>query len=120
MNYKITVIGNVTREGLVTSPGEKITILEAIGMAGGITDFGKKDRVKVIRETDGRRTMGYVDLSSDSLFTSPYYNLVQNDVIIVEPTKQKARMVDQTLAQQRISLALSIITTATLIYSIFR
>ena len=120
MNYKITVLGNVGREGLVSLPGEKMTILEAIGMAGGITDFGQKDRVKVIRETDGRRNMGYVDLSSDSLFTSPYYHLVQNDVIIVEPTKQKARMVDQNMSQQRISFFLSIITTATLLYSIFR
>ncbi|HEX7845144.1 MAG TPA: polysaccharide biosynthesis/export family protein [Chitinophagaceae bacterium] len=120
LNYKITVLGNVGREGLVTLPGEKLTILEAIGMAGGITDYGQKDRVKIIRETDGKRSMGYVDLSSDSLFTSPYYHLVQNDVIIVEPTKQKQRMVDQAVTQQRISFALSIITTATLLYSIFR
>ncbi len=120
LNYKITVLGNVGKEGLVSLPGEKITILEAIGMAGGITDFGQKDRVKIIRETDGRRNMGYVDLSSDSLFTSPYYHLVQNDVIIVEPTKQKARMADQAMNQQRISFALSIITTATLLYTIFR
>lgn len=120
LNYKITVLGNVGREGLVTLPGEKVTILEAIGLAGGITDYGQKDRVKVIREADGKRDIGYVDLASDSLFSSPYYHLVQNDVIIVEPTKQKQRMVDQAQTQQKISLALSIITSATLIYSILR
>jgi polysaccharide export outer membrane protein len=120
LNYKITVLGLVGREGPVTLPSEKVTILEAIGMAGGITEFGQKDKVKIIRETDGKRNIGYIDLSSDSLFTSPYYNLVQNDVIIVEPTKQKQKMVDQAVTQQRISFALSLITTVTLLYSIFR
>jgi polysaccharide export outer membrane protein len=120
LNYKITVLGQVAREGLVTLPGEKVTILEAIGLAGGITDYGQKDRVKVMRETDGKRSVGYVSLSSDSLFSSPYYNLVQNDVIIVEPTKQKQRMVDQSATQQRITLAISIVTAATVIYSIFK
>jgi polysaccharide export outer membrane protein len=120
LNYKITVLGLVGREGPVTLPSEKVTILEAIGMAGGITEFGQKDRVKIIRETDGKRNIGYIDLSSDSLFTSPYYNLVQNDVIIVEPTKQKQKMVDQAATQQKISFALTLITSFTLLYSIFK
>ncbi len=120
MNYKVTVLGQVGREGPVTVEGEKLNILEALGMAGGITEHGKKDRVKVIRETDGKRDVGYIDLSTDSLFHSPYYNLLQNDVVIVEPTKQKARMTDQTLVAQRISLALGIITSAAFIYNIFR
>lgn len=120
LNYKITILGQVVREGLITPPGERLTILEAIGMAGGITDFGQRDRVKVIRETDGKRNMGYVDLSTDSLFTSPYFNLVQNDVIIVEPTKLKQRMVDQAATQQKISFALTLITTATLLYTLFK
>lgn len=120
LNYKITVLGMVGKEGPINPPGDRVTILEAIGMAGGVTDFGQKDRVKIIRETDGKRNMGYINLSSDSLFTSPYYNLVQNDVIIVEPTKQKQRQLDQAVTQQRVSLALSLITTATLLYSIFK
>lgn len=120
LNYKITVLGQVGREGLVTLPGERLTILEAIGLAGGITDYGKKDDVKIRRERDGKIEIGTVDLSSDSLFYSPYYNLVQNDVIIVQPTKQKVKMTDQGLAQQRIGIALSIITTAAIIYNIFK
>jgi len=120
LNYKITILGQVAREGLITPPGERLTILEAIGMAGGITDFGQKDKVKIIRETDGKRNMGYVNLSTDSLFSSPYFNLVQNDVIIVEPTKLKQRMVDQAATQQKISFALTLITTATLLYTLFK
>lgn len=120
LNYKITVLGQVGREGLVTLPGERVTVLEAIGLAGGITDYGKKDKVKIIRETEGKREMGYINLSSDSLFYSPYYNLVQNDVIIVEPTKQKLRMADQNQVSQRITFALGLITSAAFIYNIFK
>jgi polysaccharide biosynthesis/export protein len=120
LNYKITVLGQVGKEGMITIPGEKVTILEALGLAGGINDFGKKDRVRVLREVDGHRETGYVDITSDSLFKSPYYNLLQNDVLFVEPTKQKQKMLDQTQAAQRISIVLSIITAAALIYNIFK
>lgn len=120
LNYKITVLGQVGREGLVTLPSEKVTILEAIGMAGGITDFGKKDRVKIYREIDGQREVGYINLSNDSLFVSPYYYLVQNDVVIVEPTNQKAKQQDQAVTAQRISMALGVITAAAFIYNIFK
>lgn len=120
LNYKITVLGFVGREGLLQVPGEKITILEAIGLAGGINEFGKKDKVKIIREHNNERQVGYVDLSSDSLFQSEFYYLVQNDVLIVEPTKAKTRQADQSLVAQRISMALGIITSAAFIYNIFK
>jgi polysaccharide biosynthesis/export protein len=120
LNYKITVLGQVGREGVVTLPSEKVTILEAIGMAGGITDFGKKDRVKIYREINNQREVGYINLSNDSLFASPYYYLVQNDVVIVEPTKQKAKAQDQAVVAQRISLAIGVITAAAFIYNIFK
>lgn len=118
LNYKVTVLGNVVREGVIAVPGEKITILEAVGQAGGITDFGKKNTVKVIREIDGKREIGVIDLTSKTLFDSPYYNLLQNDVVMVEPTVQKAKMNDQALVTQRIGLAISIISSAAVIYSI--
>jgi polysaccharide biosynthesis/export protein len=120
LNYKITVLGQVGREGVLTIPGEKVTVLEAIGLAGGITDYGKKDRIKVLREVNGEREVGYVDLTSDKLFESPYYNLLQNDVLFIEPTKQKQKLADQNQTTQRISLVLSIITAAALIYNIFK
>ena len=119
-NYKITVIGQVGNEGLVTYPGERLTILEAIGLAGGITDYGQKNRVRVIRETNGIREVGVVDLSSKTVFDSPYYNLVQNDVVLVDPVKQKAKQTDQAIVAQRITFALSLITTAAFLYNFFR
>jgi polysaccharide biosynthesis/export protein len=120
LNYKVTVIGQVGHEGVVNVPGERLTILEAIGLAGGITDYGKKERIKIIREINGKRETGIIDLSSKDLFESPYYNLMQNDVVIVEPTKQKAKQTEQAAVNQKITIALSLITTAALLYNIFK
>lgn len=120
LNYKITVLGEVGSSTVINVPGEKITILEAIGLAGGVTEYGIKERVRIVRETDGKREIGMVDLTSKEMFESPYYNLKQNDVIMVEPTEQKARMVDQNLAIQRVSFVLSLITAAAIIYNIFK
>ncbi len=120
INYKVTVLGQVAHEGIVEVLSERITVLEAIALAGGITDYGKKDAVKVLRENNGKREVGYVDLSSDSLFVSPYYNLMQNDVVSVEPTKQKRKQVDQSIVAQRITFALSLITSAAFIYNVFK
>jgi len=110
----------VGHEGVLTVNGERITILEAIGLAGGITDYGKKNNVKIFRENNGKREVGLIDLSSATLFESPYYNLMQNDVVIVEPTKQKAKQAEQSMVAQRITFALSLITSAAFIYNIFK
>lgn len=120
LNLKVTVLGEVASQGEISIPGERLTILEAMGLAGGITDFGLKNKIKVVRETDGKREMGYIDLSSDSLFLSPYYNLVQNDVVMVMPTKKKAKKTEQDLVIQRVSFGLSIITAIALVYNIFQ
>jgi polysaccharide biosynthesis/export protein len=120
LNYRVTVIGQVGHEGQVIFPGERLTILEAIGLAGGITDYGQKNNVRVIREMDGKREIGVIDLSSKDLFESPYYNLMQNDVVLVDPTNQKAKQADQSIVAQRITFALGLITTAAFLYNIFR
>ncbi len=120
LNYKITVLGQVGGQGQITVLTESITILQAIGLAGGITEFGKMNTVKVLREANGKREIGYVDLTSKDLFESPYYYLMQNDVVLVEPTKTKLRQVEQSLLAQRITFALSLITSAAFIYNIFK
>jgi polysaccharide biosynthesis/export protein len=120
LNFKVAVLGEVKNPGVMTIPGERVTILEAIGLAGDVDEFGMKDQVKVMREIDGHRQIGIVDLSSDSLFTSPFYNLVQNDVVMVPPTRRKAKKTDQEMALQRAGFALSVITAIALLYGIFR
>ncbi|MEO5562637.1 MAG: polysaccharide biosynthesis/export family protein [Chitinophagaceae bacterium] len=118
-NLKITVLGEVNNQGVVAMPGEKITILEAIGLAGGLTDYGVKNSVKVMREVNGQREIGIVDLSSKDLFESPYYNLQQSDVVLVDPTKRKAKQNDQNAVIQKVSFGLSVITAIALLYNIF-
>ncbi len=120
VNFKVTVLGEVQRSGSIPVAGERITILEAIGLSGDITRFGKKDGVKVIREVDGKREIGKIDLTDKNLFESPYYNLKQNDVVLVESTKERAKQENQSIVAQRISIALGIITSAAFIYNIFK
>ncbi len=120
LNFKIIVLGTVGREGVINLQGERVTILEAIGLAGGIPDHGRRNRVKVVREIDGKRETGYVDLTSKELFESPYYNMMQNDVVIVDPSNLKNKQADQAIVAARISFALSLITSAAFIYNIFK
>jgi len=119
LNFRVTVLGDVTRPGPVTTPGEKLTILEAIGLAGDITVYGKKNDVIVAREVNGKIEYGTVDLSTRKLYESPYFYLKQNDVVFVNPEKNKAVFNDQLLIQ-RLSIVLSLISIAVLIYSVFK
>lgn len=119
-NLKVTVLGEVNREGPITVPGEKVTIMEAIGLAGGVKEFGLRNAVKVVREIDGKRQAGYVDLSSNSLFESPYYNLMQNDLIVVEPSKRKAKKADQEMVYRQAGFVVSLITAIAVVIRVFQ
>ncbi len=119
INFKVTVLGQVGRESVLTIPDERVTVLEAIGLAGGITDFGKKTNLKIVRELDGKRETGTIDLSSKTLFESPYYYLAQNDVLIVEPTNRKYKDEEQARTMQKISFAFTLVTVAATIANIF-
>jgi polysaccharide export outer membrane protein len=119
LNFKITMLGEVSRPGAITLPSEKLTILEAIGLAGDISIYGKKDDIVVLREVDGAVEHGKVDLTSKEIFESPYYFLKQNDVVLVNPNKNKARLSDQVF-NQRLGIAFSIINTIALLYNVFR
>jgi len=118
--FRITVMGQVGHEGPIIASGEKLTILEAVGLAGGISDYGKKETVRIIRENNGVREIGIINVASKDVFESPYYNLMQNDIVIVDPTKQKAKQADAAIVTQKITFALSIITTAAFLYNIFK
>jgi len=90
MNFKVSVMGEVQRPGSFNITGDRITLLEALSMAGDLTIYGKRDRVAVIREKDGKRTILYHDLRSSDIFKSPCYYLEQNDIVYVEPNKTRA------------------------------
>lgn len=117
LNFKITVLGEVNRQGVVSVSDDRVTILEALGQAGDITIYGRKDNVVIIREQKGKREFGKVNLLSKNVFNSPYYFLQQNDVVYVEALKGKPTIDDQVF-NKRITLittAIAIISSLTLL-----
>lgn len=120
LNFRISILGEVKSPGTFTFPTERVTILEAIGLSGDITDYGIKNRVMVIRENNGLVERGMIDLTSDSLFTSPYYRLQQNDVVIVESNGRRLRQMERSETAQQIGLATSIITGIALILNFIK
>ncbi len=118
LNFRIIVIGEVGAPGVHSVPVENLTLLEALAMAGDITEFGKKKEVKILREESGKRKLGIVDVTSTKMFESPYYQLQQNDVIFVEQTRYKIRQTEQGRIIQQIGFATSIISTAAILITL--
>ncbi|GAB4093954.1 polysaccharide biosynthesis/export family protein [Flaviaesturariibacter terrae] len=120
LNFRVTVLGEVGRPGVLTIPTERLNILEAVGMAGGITEFGTIQRVRVLRENNGRRETAVLDLTSKKVFEDQYYQLQQNDIVLVDQTDYKLRAGEQQRRSQQITFALAIVTSLALLYNIFR
>jgi polysaccharide biosynthesis/export protein len=119
LNFRVVVLGEVGSSGTVSIPGERLTILEAVALAGGITDYGKKDIVKIHREVNGKSETGIINLTDKNIFESPYYNLVQNDVVIIEPTKQKRNDAEQARISQKIAFGFTLVTVAATLANLF-
>lgn len=96
LSYEITVLGEVARPSVISVPNEKISLLKALGAAGDITPFGRKDNVMVIREAEGKKMVTKVNLNSSTFLQSPYFYLQPNDVVYVETTSNRAASVDKT------------------------
>ncbi len=99
LNFKFTVLGEVTHPATYTLPESSVTVLEAVGLAGDLTNYGNRKNILIIREQDGKREFGRVNLQDKSVFSSPYYYLKQNDVVYVEPIKQKTSIVSDQAAK---------------------
>ncbi|MEO8415052.1 MAG: polysaccharide biosynthesis/export family protein [Ginsengibacter sp.] len=93
LNFEVTVIGEVTKPTVITVPSERISLLKAIGLAGDLTIYGKRDNVLLIREENGKKKTRHINLNSSNFFNSPYYYLQPNDVVYVEPDKAKVASV---------------------------
>ena len=108
-NYKITVLGEVVKPATYTVPSEKVTILDAIAMAGDLTVYGKRNNIMLMRDNGDKKDIIRLDLNSSSLINSPYFYLKQNDVIYIEPTKAKSS-VNNTPTRQLITVSIAIVT----------
>ena len=92
-NFRVIVNGEVGSPGAYGVPNDRLTIIEAITMAGDFTSYSRRDSILIIREQDGVRNFGYVNFNNADLFNSPYFYLAQNDVIYVRPSKTKVNSV---------------------------
>ena len=111
VNFRISIFGEVSSPGNFVLPNERITILDAVSGAGDLTEYANRTNILIIREYDGTREYGRINLQDRDLFNSPYFYLKQNDIIYVEPLKEAtAATRDQA---QRILPWLSIITSLT-------
>lgn len=115
-NFKVTVLGDVKSPGSFNIPNERITLIEAIGIAGDLNITGVRQNVLVIRDVDGVKQEFRVDLTSKDIFQSPVYYLSQNDVVYIEPNRAKrnSSLISST-AGVFISIASLVITTISLI-----
>jgi polysaccharide export outer membrane protein len=99
VNFKITVLGEVNRPAVYTLQNEKVTFLDALGMAGDMTIFGRRENVMLIRDNAGKKEFVRFDLNSTAFLNSPYFYLKQNDVIYIEPNKGKAASLNAARTQ---------------------
>lgn len=116
VNFNVTVLGEVLRPGQYPMPNERTTVLDALGLAGDMTPYGRRENVLVTREQNGKLQFARLNLNDESVFNSPFYYVQQNDVIYVEPNTARS------ISAQNIPLFLSSISTlatlVTLTYSI--
>lgn len=117
MNFRVCVLGDVARPGQLVVQGERLTIFEALSMVGDLTIYGQRENVTIIREENGQRIIGTIDLTSRDAFNSPYYYLHQNDVVYVEPNKRKKANADRDpIIITYISAGVSILSTLASMY----
>ncbi|PZQ96505.1 MAG: sugar transporter [Flavobacterium psychrophilum] len=122
LNSRVTVLGEIQKPGSYNIPSEKLSILELFGLAGDVTLYGRKDNVLVIREVNGKRQFGRIDLRRADAFQSPYFYLLQNDVVVIEPNAKKQTATEQdNLRKITLVTALAtFVSTISILVTLFR
>jgi len=118
-NFKVSVLGEVNAPSAYTLPNEKVTILDALSLAGDMTIYGKRENVLIVRDNNGKKEFARLDLNSSEIFNSPYYYLRQNDVVYVEPNKRKVAATNSAQIQT-IGVIASLISVIVLAISNFK
>uniref|UniRef100_UPI000590DBF1 polysaccharide biosynthesis/export family protein n=1 Tax=Psychroserpens mesophilus TaxID=325473 RepID=UPI000590DBF1 len=116
INFTITVLGEVNRPGTYTVQNERISMTQALGLAGDLTIFGKRDNIFLIREIDGKKKYAKFDLRSINVVNSQTYYLTQNDVIYVEPNNAKIKSSSYNPNTGVLISAISTLATITAIF----
>ena len=113
LNFEVTVLGEVNKPTVINVPNERISIMKALGIAGDITIYGKKENVLLIREKNGERTVTRLNLNDKSFLSSPYYYLQPNDVVYVEPNERK--IINANRNQQLLPTILSVLSIVAIV-----
>jgi polysaccharide export outer membrane protein len=116
LNYRITVLGEVSKPGTFSIPSERVTVLDAIGLAGDLTVYGRRNNIRIIRTADGNRQTATLDLNKGNIFDSPFFYLRQNDIVYVEMNERKIPNSDQA-SLRNVSIALGIISALGVVIS---
>ena len=119
LNFKITVIGDVAHPAIYSIPAERVNLLEALGLAGDLNVTARRDNLLIIREQNGKREFGRIDLTRPDIFKSPFFQLRQNDVVYVDLTKNKAAAADQSTLRT-ITIATSIVSTIAILITVLK
>jgi polysaccharide export outer membrane protein len=115
LNYRATVLGAVNAEGLITFNNNRVSLLEAIGLAGGLDDLADRSNIKVVRQQGSKAEVHYVNILSEDFIHSPFYYVHQNDVIIIPPLRQRPY---RKYFGQNISLVISSISLLLLVITL--
>ena len=117
-NFNLSILGEVNKPGMYKIYQSQINLLEAIAMAGNMTNFAKNEEVKIVRQTDNGSEIVTVDLGSADILSSPYYYLKPNDIVYVEPLKMKQWGFTAFPYSTVLSVVSVALTTVTLIFSL--
>jgi polysaccharide export outer membrane protein len=121
INFKISIDGELTRPGVYDIPNERVTLPEAIALAGGFSVFAKKEDILLVRDDNGKKTITHIDIRRDELLTtkSDFYYLRQNDHIIVQANKEKIVNSNQSTARN-IAFATTGVSILLAVLNLFR
>ncbi len=119
LSFKFTVLGEARAPGTYVNYNNYLTVLEAVGRAGGVGDYGRRDRVLVVRPTDEGTKTYRINLQDKDLLTSEAYFLQPNDVVIIEPVRHKIFNMNLPTISFTVSTISSLITTTLLLINFF-
>jgi len=119
LNYRFTMLGEIGRPGIFNIPSDHINLLEAFAMGGDLTYFSRRDNILIIREQNGKREWGRLDVTKPDIMASPYFYLQQNDIVIVEQNRKKSASSDQ-LTTRNLGIITTIVSTLVVLYSLLR